>query len=271
MPENRGQLSAHQLVHLIEEHHRPGGAWTYDADPSWSREGTIVFAERILLRVAQAQDAHGLPAGYDWSIEAWDPGDETYRSTTGGHAPDKEAMIEVATRFIDEHNIGEPLPLTVYPLAAELVERVRTGYPRAQWRSYTNDVFGSVLEYPEHRRLTFWDEANFMGSIDGYTWQVETFSPHEQRWEVTASNHGQVISLTELREVIADFHAICDPGPAHRGATGDVRFASSAPNLAVLQNQLRERERHLDPASGMRDPDSPPTGREPPQTSTPGR
>lgn len=43
-------------------------------------------------------------------------------------------------------------------------------------RVYQNEVFAQVFEIPEHRRMQVWDEANFMGGVDGYSWQEQLWS-----------------------------------------------------------------------------------------------
>jgi uncharacterized small protein (DUF1192 family) len=164
-------------------------------------------------------------------------------------------MIGVAATFIDEENIGEPLPLTTYPLAQELAERITAGYPDAHWRSYLNDVYGNVLEYPGRLRLTFWDEANFMGSIDGYTWQLEVWSTRQQAW-VEVEPFSEVLSITELRAVIgafhdenerdlADDHATTRSVPAVGALARDAVHASH--RATRLTEQLAARATQLDP------------------------
>lgn len=155
-----------------------GGAWIYHADPDWSPSAAIVFPERILLRITPAAG----DAGYVWGVEEWDGRDQNLPARPRRHriGGDAAEMIGIASSFIDEENIGEPLPVTAYPLAEELAERITAGYPDAHWRSYVNSAYGNVLEYPERRRLTFRDEANFMGSIDGYTWMMECSWNHQQ-------------------------------------------------------------------------------------------
>ena len=164
-------------------------------------------------------------------------------------------MIGVAATFIDEENIGEPLPPTTYPLAEELAERITTGFPDAHWRSYLNDVYGNVLEYPGRLRLTFWDEANFMGSIDGYTWQLEVWSTRQQAW-VEVEPFSEVLSITELRAVIgafhdenerdlADEHAATRSGPAVGALARDAVNASH--RATRLTEKLAARAAQLDP------------------------
>lgn len=211
MPDAITLPSAHELIRRIEAEARPGGAWTYDADPTWSADAAIIFPERLLLRISRTEDA----PGYAWQSERWDPTDETYQPIPGasGRVGSPGEMAEVAVAFIDEHNVGEPVPVTVYPLADELGERIQAGYPRAHWQHYLNEVYAFVFAYPNERRLAFWDEANFMGSIDGYTWVEEAFSPAENQW-VPVSASSDMVSIGQLRRVIAAFH---DTGEApHR-------------------------------------------------------
>ena len=271
MADTETQPTSHQLVQILEEEHRPGGAWIYHADPDWSPSAAIVFPERILLRITPAAG----DAGYVWGVEEWDGRDQTYRPVrdgTGSAATPAE-MIGIASSFIDEENIGEPLPVTVYPLAEELAERITAGYPDAHWRSYVNSAYGNVLEYPERRRLTFWDEANFMGSIDGYTWVLEVWSARQQSW-VEVEPFSEVLSITELRAAISTFHAEAERNLAYeRAATtngpapsvgGLARDAVNASHLATrLTEQLAARAEHLDP-SGATDGSRPGTERSAP-------
>lgn len=264
MADTQTQPTSHQLLQVLEEEHRPGGAWIYHTDPDWSPSAAIVFPERILLRITTAAG----DAGYVWGVEEWDGRDETYRPVPGGaaSAATPEAMIGIAATFIDEENIGEPLPLTTYPLAEELAERITAGYPHAHWRSYVNNAYGNVLEYPERQRLTFWDDANFMGSIDGYTWVMEVWSTRQQNW-VEVEPFSDVLSITELREVISTFHDenerdLADERAVLRGggeptARTLARDAVHASHRATrLTEQLAARAEELDPdsagASGLR-------------------
>lgn len=203
MPDATTLPTAHELIRRIEAQDRPAGAWTYDADPSWSNAGTIVFPERILLRIERDDEN----PGYLWQVERWDQAQETYEPVTSqsGTAAHPIAMAEIAVAFIDEHDLGEQGPSSVYPLAYELGNRIAAGYPRAHWLHYTNDVFADVFEYPGQRRLAFWDEADFMGSIDGYTWVLEEFSSAENAWR-TVSASSDMVSIGQLRRTIADFH-----------------------------------------------------------------
>ena len=272
MADSQLQPTSHQLVQLLEEEHRPGGAWIYHADPDWSPSAAIVFPERILLRITPAAG----DSGYVWGVEEWDGRDQTYRPVrdgTGSAATPAE-MIGIASSFIDEENIGEPLPVTVYPLAEELAERITAGYPDAHWRSYVNSAYGNVLEYPERRRLTFWDEANFMGSIDGYIWVMEVWSNRQQNW-VEVEPFSEVLSITELRAAISTFHAGTERDLAYeRAATtngpapsvgGLAHDAVNASHLATrLTEQLAARAEDLDPSPGTTDGARPGTQRSAP-------
>lgn len=148
--------------------------------------------------------------------------------------------------------------MTTYPLAEELAERITAGYLDAHWRSYVNSAYGNVLEYPERRRLTFWDEANFMGSIDGYTWVMEVWSARQKDW-VEVEPFSEILSITELRAVISTFHAETERDLAYeRAATtngpapsvsGLARDAVNASHLATrLAEQLAARAEDLDPS-----------------------
>ncbi len=237
MPDALTLPTAHELIRRIEAEARPGGAWTYDADPAWSPEGTIVFPERLLLRITR-DDEH---PGYTWRIEQWNPADETYQPVPGqsGAAESPTAMAEVAVAFIDEHNAGEPLPVTVYPLADELGERIQAGYPRAHWTHYVNDVYAAVFEYPAKRRLAFWDEADFMGSIDGYTWAIEEYRPAEERWVPVAAS-SDMVSIGQLRRTIADFHNLGET--PYRTPDGPADAPAAARDLAIRAGRAEVRE-----------------------------
>lgn len=153
--------------------------------------------------------------------------------------------------------------MTAYPLAAELAERITAGYPDAHWRYYVSSTYGNVLEYPEKRRLTFWDEANFMGSIDGYTWVMEVWSDRQRNW-VEVEPFSAVASITELRAVISTFHAHTERDLAHEHATTTNSTAPSMSELARdaanaahratgLTEQLAVRAENLDPSSAGED------------------
>lgn len=43
MADTQPQLTSHQLLQVLEEEHRPGGAWIYHTDPDWSPSAAIVF------------------------------------------------------------------------------------------------------------------------------------------------------------------------------------------------------------------------------------
>ncbi|MHC9043328.1 hypothetical protein ACYX8G_02020 [Microbacterium saperdae] len=261
MADTEPQPTSHQLVQILEEEHRPGGAWIYHADPHWSPSAAVVFPERILLRITPAAGN----AGYVWGVEEWDGRDQTYRPVRDGtgSAGTPAEMIGIASSFIDEENIGEPAPVTAYPLAEELGERIHAGYPDARWRYFVNSAYGSVLEYPGRRRLTFWDEANVMGSIDGYTWVMEVWSARQQSW-VEVEPLSEVLSITELRAVISTFHAETERdlayertdttnGPAP-SVGGLARDAGRASHLATrLTEQLAERAEDLDPSTAATD------------------
>lgn len=239
MPELSTLPSPHELIRRIEAEARPGGAWTYDADPTWANCAAIVFPERILLRITA--DA----AGYAWQVEQWDLGDDTYQAIPGqrGTAATPTEMAEVAVRFIDEHNVGEPVPVTVYPLAEELGERILAGYPRAHWRSYVNDVYAFVLEYPNEQRLAFWDEADFMGSIAGYTWTREQYDPAEDRW-VSVAASSDMVSIGQLRGTIAQFHDTAETRYRAVGApavTRNLFVRADRPASEELARRLAER------------------------------
>lgn len=70
MADTQPQLTSHQLLQVLEEEHRPGGAWIYHTDPDWPPSAAIVFPERILLRITTAAG----DAGYVWGVEEWTAG-----------------------------------------------------------------------------------------------------------------------------------------------------------------------------------------------------
>ena len=67
MADTETQPTSHQLVQILEEEHRPGGAWIYHADPDWSPSAAIVFPERILLRITPAA---GVRSSAGWKRRA---------------------------------------------------------------------------------------------------------------------------------------------------------------------------------------------------------
>lgn len=90
----------------------------------------------------------------------------------------------------------------------ELAEQLRDEYrDLVDWSVYENDTFAQVFEFKEHRRMQVWGEANFMGSIDGYSWQEQLWSGSE--WvdvtEISTENGIPPLSVRELRAQLAAF------------------------------------------------------------------
>lgn len=108
--------------------------------------------------------------------------------------PDRDASLRLG---------ADPLlPLDDVPTIAELAEQLRDEYrDLADWSVHENDAFAQVFEFKDHRRMQVWDEANFMGSIDGYSWQEQLWSGSE--WvdvtEISTENGVPPLSVQELR------------------------------------------------------------------------
>lgn len=88
------------------------------------------------------------------------------------------------------------------PTIAELAEQLRDEYrDLTDWRVYENDVHAQVFEFEKHRRMQVWDEADFMGTIDGYSWQEQLWTGSE--WvdvtEISTENEIPPLSVQELR------------------------------------------------------------------------
>ncbi|MGO2520937.1 MAG: hypothetical protein ACTH8F_12500 [Microbacterium sp.] len=87
------------------------------------------------------------------------------------------------------------------PLIADLAERIREeSRGLVSWDIQENDVSAQVFEFQDHRRLQVWDEANFMGDIDGYSWQEQIWSGSEwvDMTEVSTENDIPPLSVDEL-------------------------------------------------------------------------
>lgn len=94
------------------------------------------------------------------------------------------------------------LPPDDVPTIAELAEQLRNEYKDlTDWSVYENEAYAQVFEFKEHRRMQVWDEADFMGSIDGYSWQEQLWSGSE--WvdvtEISTENGVPPLSVRELR------------------------------------------------------------------------
>jgi hypothetical protein len=124
------------------------------------------------------------------------------------------------------HDAGTSEPDEDNPLAYELAEHLAAGSTDNPWVYYVDDVFGNVFEYPKLQRLTFWDKANFMGSIDGYTWELERWHPQDQRWEKIAAGPG-IYSRPELEQLLRAFTTAGATGP-HWVSQTDAHAAAHA-------------------------------------------
>lgn len=65
---------------------------------------------------------------------------------------------------------------TIFDLAHRIQEDSRGV---TSWNIREIGLGAQVFEFPDHRRLQVWDEADFMGSIDGYSWQEQIWSGSE--------------------------------------------------------------------------------------------
>ncbi len=103
-----------------------------------------------------------------------------------------------------------------------------------------------------------------MGSIDGYTWIRETWSPQQQQWEQTAAG-SDVVSLRQLRRTVADFNADGEsrlqhaPTPTPQRPTSGRGTGIDGQAREALTRRLAERQAQLDsgvdePASAMPTP-----------------
>jgi hypothetical protein len=63
------------------------------------------------------------------------------------------------------------------PLILDLAAQVRDiTRDTIDWTISENDVFAQVFEFPDHRRLQVWDEADDDEEIGGYSWQEQVWS-----------------------------------------------------------------------------------------------
>lgn len=247
-----------EVVRQLEEHHRPGGSWTYDPD-SARRDTAVVFPERLLLRIDAAPQG-----GYTWAEETFDPIEEVYKPTPGrtGTAGSVHEMLVAASTFIDDHNQGDAVPVSAYPLAYELEDRIAAGYPGAHWKHYQNSVYASVFEYPGLRRIQFWDEADFMGSISGYTWIEEAWSPESQSWQQQAESD-DVVTITQMQQTIVSLHRTGEHVHAVTAAGGGT--PTGRLDRATLERLMGDRsaQLHPSPVEQTTDRDAPGLGVDP--------
>ena len=99
-------------------------------------------------------------------------GKTSAKSTAGSFAPHNRSLPD-----------AEPLVSDAFPLAYELGEAIASQYGgEISWS--INDVYGVVLERAGARRIVFHDEADFMGSIDGYTYETQHWDADANSWVV---------------------------------------------------------------------------------------
>lgn len=103
-----------------------------------------------------------------------------------------------------------PQPRGETPAIADFAEHIREeSHDFTDWRVYENDVFAQVFEFEEHRRLQIWEERDFMGELDGYSWQEQIWSGSTWVDSSDISTEWQVRHIYErdLRERLDEFRA----------------------------------------------------------------
>lgn len=183
------------MLNDLEQNHRPGGGWRR-LDPVSGVLATVDMAVDTWRVSASATE----PGRFDWEIES--PRDDI---TEWAGTVSYDEIVALLSDAIDQdakyQGLDNPQQM---PLAAELVPRVAGSFRGADWIKYEAATFAEVLEYPDDSRIKVWDSADFMGSIEGYTWDVETYDAKNDSWVLT-EQHETPGTLLELRERITRF------------------------------------------------------------------
>lgn len=213
------------------------------------------------------------PGDPDKAYLFWGPGDET--RITIERADDLEVSYVTESTFGSGRSvsrtfdsiealrhgmwevIGEPDPLQPpgeTPSIADLAEQLREEYgENAPWRIYENDIYAHVFEFAEHRRLQIWDEADFMGSIDGYSWQEQVWSGAE--WVdvtvISTENGIPPLSVHEIRTRLEEFRTEADATRPEMLTTREAALDRLARSALGASARMAHKVAQLDQQLGM--------------------
>lgn len=180
----------------LEQNHRPGGGWRR-VDPNAGVEGVVDLGVDTWTVSASSTE----PEMFIWEIES--PRDDI---TQGYGTASYDEVVTLLSDAIDRdaksRGLDNPQQM---PVAAELVPRIAASFRRADWSLEEDATFAQTIEFNDDSRIKVWDSADFMGSIEGYTWDVETYDAKQGSWVLT-EQHETPGTLLELRKRIAQFH-----------------------------------------------------------------
>jgi len=191
------RASVTRLLDDLEQNHRPGGGW-YRRDPETGVEGTVDLSVDTWTVSASARE----PEKFIWEIESPRP-DITEWYGTVSYDEIVALLSDAIDRDAKSRGLDNPQQM---PLAAELAPRLSGSFRNADWSLQEDATFAQTFEFSDDSRIKVWDHADEMGSIEGYTWDVETYDATDDSWILT-EQHETPRTLLELRERIRQFHA----------------------------------------------------------------
>lgn len=126
------------------------------------------------------------------------------------------------------------------------------------WNLYENEQFAMVFEFPEHRRLQTWDEADFMGSLDGYSYVEQLWSGEE--WvdigKLSTETHPP-LTPEQFRSRVAGFRAEAEATNPANLTPAEASFDRIARHMvgenAKLRHQVNDLQGKLSTVSAALD------------------
>lgn len=139
------------------------------------------------------------------------------------------------------------------PLIADLADRIRDDSRGvASWKIRESGIGAQVFEFDEHRRLQVWDEADFMGSIDGYSFQEQIWTGSDWIDVTEISTEKDIppltveeLLLTRLREFRVEAELTRPESLSPREAALDRMNRSAIGMSAGLMNKIEDLETQL--------------------------
>jgi len=223
---------AARLVDLIQDRERPGGGWAREESPDRSQQWIDLNDEEEIL-VHEALGQPGL-VHWEWSERR---SQEIREWGTGSPEEVRARIVELIDERTDPARFGtDNTTAEVFPTAAGLVARVGAVRAEAErWHRSTSNTYAQVLEFTERARMQVWDEADEMGPIEGYTWQVEEWDAG--RWRLVEEMDSPEVPSVVTARIVAfrDRYDVARPVLAVRVAELESRVSSSE----AVQSQTR--------------------------------
>ena len=100
------------------------------------------------------------------------------------------------------------------PEIYELANQIRSeSTDLIAWSIYESDDYAQVFEFPRHRRIRVWEEADFMGSLEGYSWQEQVWRSNIWGNVTPISTEAGIppLSVEELRTRLNAFAEEAEP------------------------------------------------------------